>query len=190
MTSKTELKTIPTPEPTTWTLDASHSTVGFAVRHLMISKTRGRFHRFEGAVHLDEEDPSRSHVEVTIDAASLDTGAPDRDEHLRSPDFFDVANHPELTFRSTDVVLDGSDRATVTGELTIRGTTREVVLDVARIGATEDPWGNERIAYEATTEIDRKDFGLTWNQALETGGVLVGDKIKIKLEVETVRAVP
>jgi len=171
---------------TIWNFDPSHSNIGFAVRHLVISKVRGHFGAWSGTVELNEDDLSKSRLEVSIDAASIDTGVDKRDEHLRSADFFDAENNPTLTFVSTRVEDLGDKGLRVTGDLTIRGTTREVVLDAELTGRGNDPWGGERIGFEAKTSIDRKDFGLTWNQPLETGGVVVGSKIEIGLEVQAV----
>ena len=170
---------------TTWKIDPTHSTMGFAIRHMVISKVRGRFLAFTGAIQLDD-DLSKSWVETTIDAASIDTGAAQRDNHLRSADFFDVETFPELRFRSTRVEDLGAGRLRVIGDLTIRDTTREITLDVEQAGRGTDPWGNERIAFAAKTSIDRKDFGLGWNQLLEAGGVLVGDRVDIELDVQAV----
>ena len=172
---------------TTWNIDASHSTVGFSIRHMVFSKVRGRFLKYTGAVSLDA-DLAKSSVEVSIDAASIDTGTEQRDNHLRSPDFFDVATFPELTFRSTRVEDLGDDRLRVIGQLTIRDISREVVLEVERAGEGKDPWGNQRMGFIAKTSIDRKDFGLKWNQMLEAGGVLVGDRVDIELDVQAVNA--
>ena len=172
---------------TTWNIDASHSTVGFAIRHMVFSKVRGRFSTYTGALHLDD-DLARSSVEVAIDAASIDTGTAQRDTHLRSPDFFDVEKFPQLRFRSTKVEDAGDGRLRVTGELTIRDVTREVILEAESGGRGKDPWGNERIGFVAKTSIDRKDFGLKWNQLLEAGGVLVGDRVDIELDVQAVQA--
>ena len=170
----------------TYEIDASHSATEFSVRHLGLSKTRGRFTDFRGTVVI-AEDPTESSVEVSIDAASIDTRAADRDGHLRSPDFLDTEAYPQLTFRSTSVAP--SRRGwTVEGELTIKDVTQSVTLDVEVVGATTDPWGGQRIGFTATTEFDRYDFCLTWNQALEAGGLLVGKKISIDLDVEAVRS--
>lgn len=171
----------------TWTIDQAHTTVDFEIRHLMISKVRGRFTGVEGAVQLDEENLADSSVEVRIDAASIDTGEKDRDAHLRSPDFFDVERFPALSFRSRSVEPAGDGGFRVLGDLTIRDTTREVILNVEDAGRASDPWGNERAVFRAQTKIDRRDFGLTWNAALESGGVLVGHDVAIVLEVQTVR---
>jgi polyisoprenoid-binding protein YceI len=171
-----------------WNSDLSHSSVGFSVRHLMVSKVHGRFSTFKGVLELDEEDLTRSRIDVEIDAASLDTREPKRDEHLRSADFLDVAKHPTITFRSTSIERDGGDYR-VLGDLTIAGTTRPVTLEVEDAGRVKDPWGGERAGFSARTTIHRKDFGLTWNVALEAGGVLVGDKIEITIELEAIKAV-
>lgn len=170
---------------TTWNIDASHSTIGFLIRHMVFSKVRGRFLTYTGAIQLGD-DLAKSRVEVAIDAASIDTGTAQRDTHLRSADFFDVERFPELRFRSTRVEDLGGDRLRVTGELTIRDVTRSVVLDVESSGRGVDPWGNERLGFAARTSIDRKDFGLAWNQLLEAGGVLVGDRVDIELDVQAV----
>jgi polyisoprenoid-binding protein YceI len=170
----------------TWNIDTSHSGVHFSVRHMVIAKVRGAFDRFSGTVELDEANPAASKVSVRIEAASIDTREEKRDTHLRSADFFDVENHPELTFTSTKVEKS-DDGYRVTGDLTIRGITKEVVLEAESLGSGKDPWGNDRIAFSATTAVNRKDFGLTWNQALETGGVLVGEKIEIALDVQAVK---
>ncbi|WP_164007544.1 YceI family protein [Pyxidicoccus trucidator] len=173
----------------TWNLDTTHSTLGFTVRHMVVAKVHGRFARFEGKVVLDGEDLTRGAVEVKIEAASLDTGVEQRDNHLRSPDFFDVAAFPKLIFRSRKVSVAGKNRYHVTGDLTLRDVTREVVLDAELLGRLKDPWGNERLAFQASTSIDRKDFGLVWNQAMETGGLLVGERVDISIDVQAV-AVP
>jgi polyisoprenoid-binding protein YceI len=173
---------------TTWNIDTSHSGVHFSVRHMVIAKVRGAFDRFSGSVLLDEVNPAASKVSVRIDAASIDTREEKRDAHLRSADFFDVEKYPELTFESTKVEKLDDERYRVTGALTIHGITKEVVLDAESLGTGKDPWGNDRIAFSATTSVNRKDFGLSWNQALETGGVLVGEKIDISLDVQAVKA--
>ena len=170
-----------------WEIDSSHSGIHFSVRHLVIAKVRGQFSRWTGAVVVPDNDFDRASLEVVIDAASIDTGVTDRDAHLRSGDFFDVERFPEITFKSTDVTRTAIDRLRVTGELTIKGVTRDVVLDVEQLGTAKDPWGNERAAFSATTAIDRREFGLTWNQVLETGGVMVGDRIDIAIDIEAVR---
>jgi polyisoprenoid-binding protein YceI len=171
-----------------WNIDTSHSGVHFTVRHMVVAKVRGSFERWQGVVDFDEEKPSASKVSVRIEAASLATREEKRDAHLRSADFFDVERYPALTFESTRVEkLDGNDYR-VAGELTIHGITRSVVLETEYLGGGKDPWGNARIGFQARTTINRKDFGLNWNQVLEAGGVLVGDKIEIELDVEAVQA--
>jgi polyisoprenoid-binding protein YceI len=170
---------------TSWNIDATHSTIGFSIRHMVFSKVRGRFLKYTGAIQLDD-DLAKSWVEVTIDAASIDTGTAQRDTHLRSADFFDAERFPELRFRSTRVDDLGGDRLRVTGDLTIRDVAREVVLDVEPAGRGMDPWGNERIGFVAKTSLDRKDFGLKWNQVLEAGGVLVGDRVDLELDIQAV----
>ena len=171
-----------------WSFDPSHSSIGFTVRHLMISKVRGHFGTWSGTFDYDAEDPTRSRLDVRIDAASIATRDDKRDAHLRSPDFFDVEKYPELTFASTRIERDGGDDYVVTGDLTIHGVTRSVQLKVEGLGRTRDPWGGERVGFSASTTINRKDFGLHWNVALETGGVLVGEKVEIGIEIEAVRA--
>ena len=172
---------------TNWSFDPTHSHIGFSVRHLMISKVRGQFNKWESSFAFDEADPTASKLSVRIDAASIDTREEKRDAHLRSPDFFDVEKFPALTFESTKIDRDGDDFV-VSGNLTIRDVTRPVQLKVESLGRTRDPWGGERVGFSAATSINRKDFGLHWNVALETGGVVVGDKIEIGIEIEAVRA--
>ena len=172
----------------TWQIDPAHTNAQFAVRHLMISTVRGRFGALSGTVTIDKRDPSRSTAEVSIDVTSIDTREPQRDTHLRSADFFDAARWPVMTFRGRRIEGDPHDRFRLIGDLTIREVTREVVLDVEAQGAGPDPWGNYRAGYEAKGRIDRRDFGLLWNQALETGGLVVGDEVKITIDVELVHA--
>jgi polyisoprenoid-binding protein YceI len=172
---------------TTWNVDPTHAELGFAVRHLMLSTVRGRFGAVTGTVKVDEANPRNSKIDVTIDVNSIDTRQEMRDNHLRSADFFDVENHPTLHFVSKRIDGDTTGEFKVTGDLTIRGTTREVTLDVSLQGQGKDPWGNERAGFEATGKIKRSDFGLTWNQALEAGGVAVGDEVKISIDVELVK---
>lgn len=171
----------------TWTLDPVHSQVEFGVRHMMISTVKGTFTDLRGTLHLDEENAESSSVEVEIAAASIDTRNDDRDQHLRSADFLDAESHPTLRFASTGVEKAGTGLR-IAGDLTIRGTTRPVTLEAEELGRGTDPWGNPRVAFRAETRISRKDFGLTWNQALETGGVLVGDEVSIELEVQAIPA--
>jgi polyisoprenoid-binding protein YceI len=170
-----------------WEIDTAHASAGFKVRHLMVSSVRGHLGPVSGTVFLDESDLSRSRVEVEIDARGIDTREPKRDEHLRSADFLDVAQHPLVRFRSTAVTPGRGDGLAVTGQLTIRGVTRPVTLEVEELTApTTDPWGNIKRGATARAAINRKDFGLTWNVALEAGGVMVADRIDIEIEVELV----
>jgi len=171
-----------------WEIDSSHSSVHFSVRHLVIAKVRGSFARWSGTVQVPDGDFSKATVALTIDASSIDTGVADRDAHLKSGDFFDVAQYPELRFVGKRV-QPGSGDIDVVGDLTIKGITREVVLRVEQHGQAKDPWGNLRVAFSAKTSIDRKDFGLTWNQVLETGGVMVGDRVEIEAEIQAVKQV-
>lgn len=175
----------------TWNIDADHSNVGFKVRHLMVSNVKGSFEKFTGSVDLNDKDITKSKVEVTIDTNSINTNVQKRDEHLRSPDFFDVAKFPTMTFVSKKVAKAGKDKLKVTGDLTLHGVTKEVVLDVDALSKeSKDPWGNMRRGTTATTKINRKDFGLVWNKALETGGVAVGEEVLITLEIEMIKAQP
>lgn len=172
-----------------WQIDSSHSGIQFTVRHLVIAKVRGQFTRWTGSLETPGHDFARASLDVVIDASSIDTGVADRDAHLRSADFFDVERYPEITFTSTGIEQAAADRLRVTGTLTIKGVARDVVLDVEVLGQAKDPWGNERAAFSATTAIDRREFGLTWNQVLETGGLVVGERIDIAIEIEAVRQV-
>jgi polyisoprenoid-binding protein YceI len=170
-----------------WEIDSSHSGILFSVRHMVIAKVRGQFSRWSGTLSAEHGDLSKATVDVVIDASSIDTGVADRDAHLRSADFLDVAHYPDITFRTTGTDDLGDGRLRVAGELTIRGVPRPVTLDVEFVGRAKDPWGNERAGFNARASVDRKDFGLTWNQVLEAGGVLVGDRVDIEIEVEAVR---
>lgn len=170
-----------------WEVDASHSSVEFVVRHLMVGKTRGRFASYDIDLVIGDR-PEDSRVDVTIDAASITTGDEGRDGHLVSPDFLDVGNHESLTFRTVSVTPVSEERWSVAGELTIVGITRPVTLDVDFAGAVVDPWDNLKASFSATTEFDREDFGLTWNQPLAGGGVLVGKKVKVEIEIEATRS--
>jgi polyisoprenoid-binding protein YceI len=175
---------------TTWKIDPAHSTIELAVKHMMFTTVRGRFTDFTGTVEADEENPDNSSVNVEIRATSIDTGSPDRDKHLRSADFLDVENHPTITFRSKRVegaMNKEGDHFKVVGELTIRGKGAEVTLDCTLEGTGKDPWGGTRAGARATTKIDRRDWGLQWNQALETGGILVGNEVRIEVEVQAVK---
>lgn len=170
-----------------WEIDSSHSSVHFSVRHLVIAKVRGTFGRWSGTVQAPDGDFSKATVNVTIDASSIDTGVEDRDAHLKSADFFDAANFPELRFAGKRVQPRSLSEIDVIGDLTIKGITREVVLRVEQHGQAKDPWGNVRAAFSAKTSIDRKDFGLAWNQVLESGGLMVGDRIEIEADIEAVK---
>jgi polyisoprenoid-binding protein YceI len=172
--------------PGTWTIDPTHSTVGFTARHLMITKVRGRFTSVAGAVEIGD-DLTASSVSATIDVASVSTGDDNRDGHLKSGDFFDAEAFPTITFQSTGLKVDG-DEGVLTGDLTVKGVTRSVDLEIEFEGVGQDPWGGTRASFTAETEINRKDFGLEWNVALETGGVLVGEKVKIELDVQAVKS--
>lgn len=166
-----------------YTIDPSHSRIGFIARHAMVTKVRGTFNDFTGSGHFDADDPTRSELHLRIDATSIDTGNADRDAHLRSNDFFDMETHPTITFRSTSIEAVGDETYAVTGDLTIKGTTRPVTVELTYTGAATDPFGNDRIGLEGSAVINRKDWGLTWNTALETGGVLVSDKITLEFDV-------
>jgi polyisoprenoid-binding protein YceI len=172
---------------TTWTIDPANSQVEFAVRHLMISTVRGRFAGVKGSVVTDDSDPRTAQVDVTIDVHTIDTREAQRDAHLRSADFFDAEKFPVLTFKGTRVTDVKADRFKLVGDLTMHGVTREVTLDVTSEGRGKDPWGGERAGYSAVAKVNRSDFGLTWNQVLETGGIAVGDEIKISLDLELVK---
>jgi len=167
----------------TFAIDKTHSEAVFQVRHL-VTRVHGRFTDFSGSITFDEASPGRSSVAFTIQAASIDTGTPDRDAHLRSEDFFHAERYPTLTFVSTGIKASGGNEYAVTGDLTIRGVTRRITLPVSFLGEARDPWGNEKIGFETETTINRKDFGLVWNAALETGGFLVGDEVKISVSVQ------
>ena len=171
-------------QKTTWVVDAAHSNVGFSIKHLMIATVRGSFTAVHGTVTVDESDPTTAEIDITIPTASVTTRDEKRDAHLRSPDFFDAERFPNMTFRSKRLERQSGDSFRVIGDLTIRDVTREVALEVELQGRAKDPWGNEKAGFEATTTIKRSDYGLTWNAALETGGVLVGDDVKISIEGE------
>lgn len=173
------------PTPGTWAIDPGHADVAFIGRHFMLTKVRGRFTGVSGAVTV-ADDPNDSSVEVTIDMASVSSGDQTRDDHLRSPDFFDVGAHPTATYRSRAIDWSGSV-GTVTGDLTIKGVSRPVTLSVEYVGHALDPWGNERAVFSAHATINREDWGLTWNMALETGGILVSKEIRLEIEAETIR---
>lgn len=178
-------------ERTVWTLDTAHSSIEFTVKHMMFTTVRGRFADANATITLDEKDPKGASVEAEVSAASIDTRAQQRDEHLRGPDFFDVEKHPSLIFKSKRIEGQAKipgDRFQIVGDLTIRDATREVTLDVTFEGQGKNPWGKEVIGFAAETRIDRRDFGLTWNQALEAGGVLVSNEVKIHLSIQAGRA--
>lgn len=170
-----------------WNVDPAHSAVSFSVRHMMVAKVRGRFTEWEADVHIDEQDLPRSSVDVRIKAESIDTGVGDRDAHLRSADFLGAEQYPEIRFQSAHIQRKSDEEYRVVGNLTIRDVTREVGLDVTHLGVAKDPWGNDRAAFEAKTTINRKDFGLTWNQTLEAGGVLVGEDVNIEVDVQAIK---
>ena len=170
-----------------YTLDVSHSRLGFVARHAMVTKVRGQFGAFTGTARIDEANPSASRVDLSIDVAAVETGSADRDGHLKSGDFFDVEQYPNITFTSTDVKRDGSDW-TITGDLTIKDQTKPVTIEFEQTGSAVDPFGNTRVGFEGETTINRKDWGLTWNAALETGGVLVSEKIKLEFDVSAIKS--
>lgn len=177
------------PQVTTWNIDPAHSTAEFKVKHMMISNVKGHFSGIKGSLRLDEADSAGSYVEASIDTASISTGEPQRDTHLKSADFFDVERFPALSFQSTRVTRSGEGELKVAGDLTIHGVTKNVAFTVEGPSApAKDPWGHTRIGLAASTKINRKDFGLTWNAALETGGILVGDDVTISLDVQFVKA--
>jgi polyisoprenoid-binding protein YceI len=169
-----------------YAIDKSHSRIGFTVRHMVVSKVRGAFGAWEATAELDASDLTKSKVTATIDVASIDTKEEKRDAHLRSADFFDADKHPKITFTSKRIAAKGKDTFEVVGDLTIRGNTREVVLQAESLGSGKDPWGNQRMGFELHGSIDRKDFGLTWNQVLEAGGVLVSDRIDLEIDLQVV----
>ncbi len=185
------MSTVATPQAaiTTWNVDPIHSVAEFKVKHMMISNVKGQFTGVTGVLSLDEANLTKSHVEATIDATSINTRDAQRDGHLKSPDFFDAEKFPTLSFKSTRVENTGGGELAVSGDLTIHGVTRNVVFTVeGPTPATKDPWGNTRVGLSATTKINRKDFGLTWNAALETGGILVGEEVTLTLDVQFVKA--
>lgn len=171
-----------------YTIDNSHSDISFSVRHMVFAKVRGHFTKWSAQLSFDSADPGQSSVEVDIDTASIDTREAQRDGHLRSPDFLDAEKFPKITYRSKKVEKAGEGHYKVAGELTVHGVTREVPLDVEETGRGKDPWGNDRVGFVAKTSVNRLDFGLKWNQVLETGGVLIGEKVDIEIDVEAVAA--
>lgn len=168
-----------------WNVDKIHSTIGFSIKHMMISNVKGTFNEFEADIVADPTDLTDAEIEFNIDASSVDTKVKDRDDHLRSGDFFDVENHPNMTFKATEITKKSDDNYDLTGDFTIRGTTNPVTFDVTFEGVAKDPMsGDEAAGFTGSTEISREDFGLTWNAALETGGFVVGDKVKINIEIQ------
>jgi polyisoprenoid-binding protein YceI len=170
-----------------YTIDTAHSRVGFVARHAMVTKVRGSFNEFEGSIHLDGENPENSSGRVTIQAKSIDTRNSQRDDHLRSNDFLDMDNHPEITFVSTAIKQNDETTFTVVGDLTVRGTTKSVEIPFEYTGSATDPFGNQRVGLEGSVVINRKDFGVNWNAALETGGVLVSEKVTLEIEVSAIK---
>jgi polyisoprenoid-binding protein YceI len=175
---------------TTWQIDNAHSGIGFSVRHLLVSKVRGRFTKWSGILEIDDDQPQQSRVAIRIDAASIDTNEPQRDAHLRSEDFLDTANFPEITFTSTRVDRLSAEELRITGDLTIRGITHPAVLEVEQGGQIKDPWGLDRRGFSGHTTIDRKAFNVSFNQVLDAGGLALGEKVEITLELEATKAVP
>jgi polyisoprenoid-binding protein YceI len=188
-TDQTGIRTVEglqAPAPGTFTIDVSHSHIGFVVRHMMVSKVRGGFTAFSGEIIVADE-PLKSSVEVSIDTKSIDTHDETRDNHLRSGDFFEIEKYPTITFKSTAITPKGDGAFSLSGDLTISGVTRQVTLDTDGEGIVQDPYGNQRIGFSASTEIDREDFGLAYNAALEAGGVVISKKVKLEIEVEAIR---
>ena len=171
----------------TYEIDPAHSRIGFVARHAMVTKVRGSFNEFTGTAQIDGDNPAASHVQVTIKAASIDTRNGDRDNHLRSNDFLAMDEHPEISFSSTDITRTGDDEFDVTGDLTVRGVTKPVTVPFTYEGTAQDPFGNTRIGLEGSVAINRKDYGVTWNAALETGGVLVSDKVTLEFEISAIK---
>jgi polyisoprenoid-binding protein YceI len=171
-----------------YTLDTAHSRIGFAARHAMVTKVRGQFNEFDGSAHLDFADPSKSTAELTIKTESVDTRNDQRDAHLRTNDFFDAPNYPEITFRATSAEKVGDEQYRLTGDLTIKGTTKPVSVDFEFTGTAVDPFGNVRVGFEGSTTINRRDWKVEWNAPLETGGVLVSDKVTLELEVSAIKS--
>ena len=172
----------------TYTIDKDHSNVSFTIRHL-VSKVTGNFDDFSGTINFDDKSPTKGGADVDIKTASIDTRVDKRNEHLKSPDFFDVAKYPDMTFKTTKVT-GSAKKLKVTGDLTLHGVTKPVTLDAEFGGTTKDPWGNTRVGFSGKTKINRKDFGLTWNKAIETGGLMVGDDVDITLDIEAIKKAP
>lgn len=173
---------------TKWTIDKDHSSVDFSIRHMMIANVKGTFHNFNATVEADVKDLTSADIDFTVDLTSIDTRNQDRDGHLKSPDFFDVEKFPTMNFRSTDIKKKDEDEYEVSGELTLHGVKNKETFTVTFEGQGKDPWGNEKVGFSAQGTINRTDYGLTWNSALETGGVLVGDKVKVNLQIEASKA--
>ncbi|MCX4819592.1 YceI family protein [Streptomyces sp. NBC_01142] len=173
-----------------YTIDPAHSSIGFTVRHAMVTNVRGSFGEFEGSLHLDGADPARSTASIDVTIATVDTGMPDRDGHLRSGDFFDAEKFPLMTFRSTTAEQLGGDTYRITGDLTIKDVTRPLSIDLEFNGSATDVYGNERVGFEGSAQILRSDWGLTWNAALETGGVMVSDKVKLTFDISAIKSAP
>ena len=171
----------------TYAIDASHSRFGFVARHAMVTKVRGSFNEFEGTATINGTNPSESSVQVSITVDSIDTRNKQRDDHIRTNDFLDVANHPKITFASTSIEHDGGDDFQVTGDLTIRGVTKSITIPLEFQGSASDPFGNERIGFEGSVVINRKDWGVNWNAALEAGGVLVSEKVTLEFEISAIK---
>jgi polyisoprenoid-binding protein YceI len=172
-----------------YTLDTAHTRLGFSARHAMVTTVRGEFRDFSGSAYVDTQNPASSWVKITIDANSIDTGNPQRNGHLLSGDFFETEQFPEITFSSTDVSRDGQEWS-ITGDLTIKGVTKAITLAFEETGSAKDPFGNDRIGFEGVATLNRKDWGLTWNAALETGGVLVSEKIKLEFDISAIKSAP
>lgn len=172
-----------------WKIDKGHSEASFQVRHL-VTQTRGRFTDFDGQIVADSAKPEASSVEFKIKVTSIDTDVEDRDKHLRSPDFFDVATYPEITFNSTAVKSSGKDTYAVTGNLSMRGVTKQITLPVTFLGTAKDPWGNERAGFETTITLNRKDYGINWNKALDQGGFVLSDEVKVAINIEAIKQKP
>lgn len=170
-----------------YTIDTAHSTIGFTVRHAMVTNVKGKFNDFSGSLHLDGSDPSASTASIDVKMDSIDTGSEDRDGHLKSADFFKIDEYPTMTFRSTKAEALGDEDYRITGDLTILGTTKPLTIDLEFNGAAKDPFGNERVGFEGKAEIKRSEWGLTWNAALETGGVLISDKIKLTFDISAIK---
>ncbi|KAB2330244.1 YceI family protein [Cytobacillus depressus] len=173
---------------TKWALDQVHSSVDFSIKHMMIANVKGTFNQFDAVIEADPADLTTANIQFTVDLSSIDTRNADRDNHLRSADFFDVENHPSMTFQSSNIVSKGDGEYDVTGELSIHGVTKTETFAVTFEGSGKDPWGNEKVGFTVEGSIKRSEYGLTWNSALETGGVLVGDKVKISLDVQAAKA--